>query len=181
LINNYAKRSLNWFNHITASSSKGGMANKTSNTLFAGWNVSENKSKLGDDSFRYKNKLLKSSTRSPESSPRIKSRSKVSFSNNTKDDQLEFEDNIMKATPENNIIESSIIDSSPTDITDLLLTYTGTNLVLDLFGGSSSTIDQTTADNGNNERQKIINNFDNGNEENFNRDEKFSKGEESLR
>lgn len=179
LINFDSKRSLNWFNHIVASSSKGGTANKPSSTLLAGWNVSENKTKLGDDSFRYKNKLLRSSTKSPDSSSNIKGKSRVSFSINTKDVKIneslssDLGDYSIKET------EKNVAENQTADITDLLLTYTGTNLVLDLFSGGSVTdspqrVDQTTTNND--ERQEVVL------EENVSDSlkQRFSKGE-SLR
>jgi hypothetical protein len=44
LINVDAKRCLNWYNHITASSQKGGLP-KPNTTLFSGWDISKNKTR----------------------------------------------------------------------------------------------------------------------------------------
>jgi len=191
LINADAKRCFNWYNHITASSQKGGMV-KANTALFPGWNTSKNQTKLGEGSLRYKNKVMRSAIVSAsipdekvpvEKAPPVKEDEKVPAEVETKE-TVGLRKNVSwsdlgiysPASPIANRISSDSIDMSsetiePT-VAELLLTYSGTSLVLDtaanLFGSPSKSTDENTwRETPGSGSKDIV-------------EEKFSKGEEKL-
>lgn len=134
LINTDAKRASNWYNHIIGSNQKV----SKQNIAFAGWDLSF--CKLGEDSLRYRNKVMRSSMSQPvitQTSSNLESKN-VTFAN-----KVELNENVgLKRNVSYSDLEihdgksesENPEDSQSSTVTDLLLTYTGTNLVLDLFG-----------------------------------------------
>ena len=180
LINTDAKKAINWYNQLMSSVQKVGLNKyfKSTAALFSDWDIS--RTNLGEGSLRYKNKIMRSSmlpnpaTQANSNLESKNSQSKsVSFA-----DKLENNENIgsnrnisfsdLPETPDIKRVSENTEDSpsvvAESTVTDLLLTYTGTNLVLDLFVPSSPSAkkdDNTWRDSANVE-------------------ESFSKGEEKL-
>lgn len=176
LINIDSKRCLNWYNHMIAVSQKGGLV-KASTELFSGWDISKNKTKLEDFSLRYK--FMRSVASFSEDDSNEKETANDLSASKTSEKRTVSWSDAVPSTPVPNIesldrFAPSSVDSNgdvkdETSLADVLLTYTGTNLVLDLLSPSSKGV------NTGRENRDIKENLDK-----YNLEDKFSKGEESL-
>jgi hypothetical protein len=181
LINTDAKKAINWYNQLMSSVQKVGLNKyfKSTAALFSDWDIS--RTNLGEGSLRYKNKIMRSSmlpnpaTQANSNSESKNSQSKsVSFADKVENNEnigsnrnISFSD--LPETPDIKRVSENTEDSpsvvAESTVTDLLLTYTGTNLVLDLFVPSSPSA------------KKDVDTW----RDSANVEESFSKGEEKLK